>query len=81
MTEISRPNLIEFVETMPTYSVHGDMLARTGMFKFRVVRLSSGGFGVFADMFSIENYSSEDEAMALCNRLIHRQARDHKRET
>jgi hypothetical protein len=64
---------------MPTYSVLGDMLARTGMFKFRVSKLPGGGYGVFADQFPVENYSSENEAMALCNRLIHQQARDHKR--
>jgi hypothetical protein len=81
MSEISQTNPTDFAETMPTYSVLGDMLARTGMFKFRVVRLSGGGFGVFADTFAVENYSSEDEAMALCNRLIHQQARDQKRAT
>jgi hypothetical protein len=69
----------DFPESMPTYSVLGDVLATTGMFKFRVARLSGGGFGVFADHFPVENYSSEEEAKALCNRLIHQQARDHKR--
>jgi hypothetical protein len=81
MSDASQTNPTEFAETMPTYSVLGDMLARTGMFKFRVARLPGGGFGVFADTFPVENYSSEDEAMALCNRLIHQQARDHKRAT
>lgn len=81
MSEINQSNPTEFEETMPTYSVLGDMLARTGMFKFRVVRLPSGDFGVFADMFPVENYTSEEEAKALCNRLIHQQARDHKRAT
>jgi hypothetical protein len=65
---------------MPTYSVLGDMYARTGTFKFRVVKLpGGGGFGVFADMFPVENYPTEEEANALCNRLIHQQAGDHKR--
>jgi hypothetical protein len=81
MSHSSHLNPPDFSETMPTYSVLGDMLARTGMFKFRVVKLAGGGFGVFADTFQVENYSSEDEATALCNRLIHQQAKDHKRAT
>jgi hypothetical protein len=79
MSEIIEPNPTEFVETMPTYSVLGNLLAWTGMFKFRVARLPGGGFGVFADQFPVENYSREDEAMALCNRLIHQKARNQKR--
>jgi hypothetical protein len=81
MSEISQSDPKEFVVTMPTYSVLGDMLARTGTFNFRVAKLPGGGFGVFADSFPVENYSSEEEALALCNRLIHQQARDHKRAT
>jgi hypothetical protein len=69
----------EFDDTMPTYSVLGDVLARTGTFNFRVAKLPGGGFGVFAGTFLVESYTSEEDAKALCNRLIHQQARDHKR--
>jgi hypothetical protein len=65
---------------MPTYSDFGGLLARTGTFNFRVAKLPGGGFGVFADTFHVESYTSEEDAKALCNRLIHQQARDHKRE-
>jgi hypothetical protein len=69
----------EFDDTMPTYSVLGDKLAKSGRFNFRVAKLPGGGFGVFADTFPVESYTSEEDAKALCNRLIHQQAKDHKR--
>jgi hypothetical protein len=78
MSHSNQSNPPDFSETMPTYNVLGDMLAKAGMFKFHVVKLPGGGFGLFADMFLVENYSSEDEAKASCNRLIHQQAKDHK---
>jgi hypothetical protein len=69
----------EFNDTMPTYNVLGDMLARTGTFNFRVSKLLDGDFGVFADTFLVESYTSEEDAKASCSRLIHQQARDRKR--
>jgi hypothetical protein len=66
----------EFDDTKPSDSILGDILARTGTFKFRISRLPGGGFGVFADQFPIENYPNEDQAKALCNRLTRQQTRD-----
>ena len=66
----------EFDDTKPSDSVLGDILAKTGTFKFRVARLPGGGFGVFADQFPIENYPGEDQAKALCNRLRRQQSRE-----
>jgi hypothetical protein len=65
-----------FEDTSPSDSILGDILARTGTFKFRVIRLPGSRFGVFADQFPIENYQSEDQAKALCNRLGRQQARE-----
>ena len=79
MSEISQPHPSKFVETMPSNSVLGDILARTGTFKFRVARLPGGGFGVFADTFPVEDYQCEEQARALCSRLIYQQTRDHQR--
>jgi hypothetical protein len=66
----------EFDDTKPRDSGLGDLLAITGTFKFRVARLPSGGFGVFADQFPIANYPSQDQARALCIRLSQQQARE-----
>jgi hypothetical protein len=66
----------EFDDTKPSDSVLGDILARTGTFKLRVAKLPGGGFGVFADQFLIENYATEDQAKALCNRLSREQSRE-----
>jgi hypothetical protein len=66
----------EFDDTKPSDSRLADILAITGSFKFRVARLPGGGFGVFADQFQIENYPSEDQAKALCNRLSRHQSRE-----
>jgi hypothetical protein len=68
--------MTEFDDTRPSDSILGDILARTGTFKFRVARLAGGGFGVFADQFPIENYPSEEQAKALCNRLSRQQFRE-----
>jgi hypothetical protein len=66
----------EFDDTKPSDSRLGEILTIKGNFKFRVARLSGGGFGVFADQFPIENYPSEDQAKALCNRLSRQQSRE-----
>jgi hypothetical protein len=66
----------EFDDTKPSDSRLGEILAIKGNFKFRVARLLGGGFGVFADQFAIENYPSEDQAKALCNRLSRQQSRE-----
>jgi hypothetical protein len=79
MSYSSQLNPPDFSDAMPNFSVLGDMLVRIGTFKFRVVKIPGSDCGVFADMFHVESYASEEDANALCNRLIHQQARDHKR--
>jgi hypothetical protein len=68
--------MAEFQDTASSDSALPDILAITTLFKFRVAKLPSGNFCVFADTFQIEDYPNEDEARALCNRLIAHQARE-----
>jgi hypothetical protein len=54
-------------------------IAANAMFLFHVEPLPTGEFCVYADTFPIEDYRTEIEAKALCNRLIAQQSRDARK--
>jgi hypothetical protein len=54
-------------------------IAANAMFHFYVEPLPTGEFCVYADTFPIEDYPTENEAKALCKRLIAQQTRDARR--
>jgi hypothetical protein len=54
-------------------------IAANSMFHFHVEPLPTGEFGVYADTFPIEDYRTETEAMALCERLVAQQSHDARK--